>query len=75
MASETYDNQLHFVLFPLMAQDHMIPMIDAARLLAQGGVLITIVTTPQNADRFKYVVSRDTESKPRIQFIELPLPC
>lgn len=75
MASETHDHQLHFVLYPLMAQGHKIPMIDAARLLAQRGVLITIVTTPRNADRFKYVVSRDTEYKLRIKFIELQLPC
>lgn len=74
MASEPH-HHLHFVLFPLMAQGHMIPMIDLARLLARRGLLITIVTTPQNAARFKNIVSRDTESKNRIQFIELPLPC
>lgn len=54
----------------------MIPMIDTARLLALRGVRITIVTTPQNAERFKYVVSRDAESSElRIQFLELPFPC
>ncbi|KAG2289668.1 hypothetical protein Bca52824_049272 [Brassica carinata] len=41
--------RLHFVLFPFMAQGHMIPMVDIARLLAQRGVTITIVTTPYNA--------------------------
>lgn len=69
MASEPH-HHLHFVLFPLMAQGHMIPMIDLARLLAQRGVLITIVSTPQNAARFKNIVSREI----RIHFIELPLP-
>jgi UDP-glucosyl transferase 73C len=53
---------LHFVLFPFMAQGHMIPMIDIARLLAQRGVTITIVTTPHNAARFKNVLNRAIES-------------
>ncbi|KAF2565755.1 hypothetical protein F2Q68_00024298 [Brassica cretica] len=58
MGSETAQKSyppLHFVLFPFMAQGHMIPMVDIARLLAQRGVIITIVTTPYNAGRFKNV--------------------
>lgn len=47
-------HQLHFILFPLMAQGHMIPMIDIARLSAQRGLIITVVTTPHNAARFKH---------------------
>ena len=35
MASQS--QPLHFILFPLMAQGHMIPMIDIAKLLAQRG--------------------------------------
>ena len=37
MASQS--QPLHFILFPLMAQGHMIPMIDIAKLLAQSGVV------------------------------------
>ncbi|PON31762.1 UDP-glucuronosyl/UDP-glucosyltransferase [Parasponia andersonii] len=74
MASQSH--RLHFVLFPLMAQGHMIPMVDTARLLAQRGVIISIVTTPQNAARFKPLLARLAESKLHIiQFIELQLPC
>ncbi|KAL1190739.1 UDP-glycosyltransferase 73C4 [Cardamine amara subsp. amara] len=65
---------LHFVLFPFMAQGHMIPMIDIARLLAQRGVTITIVTTPQNAARFKNVLSRSTESGLPINVVHVKLP-
>ncbi|KAL4331473.1 hypothetical protein AHAS_Ahas13G0503600 [Arachis hypogaea] len=44
--------QLHFVMFPLMAQGPMIPMMDIAKLLLQHkNVTITVVTTPGNASR------------------------
>ncbi|MCD9560195.1 UDP-Glycosyltransferase [Datura stramonium] len=59
--------QPHFVLFPFMAQGHMIPMIDIARLLAQQGVLITILSTPSNANRFKSVIDRAIEAGLKIQ--------
>ncbi|KAJ4718356.1 Glycosyltransferase [Melia azedarach] len=36
----------------------MIPMIDTARLLAQRGILVTIITTPMNAALFKAVLDR-----------------
>ncbi|XP_031247621.1 UDP-glycosyltransferase 73C1-like [Pistacia vera] len=73
MGSE--ENQLHFVLFPFMAQGHMIPMIDIARLLAQRGVIITIITTPVNAARNRKTFSRITESGLQLRIIELPFPC
>ncbi|KAH7512042.1 hypothetical protein FEM48_Zijuj12G0048500 [Ziziphus jujuba var. spinosa] len=68
-------NQLHFILFPHMAQGHMIPMVDIAKLLARRGALITIFTTPLNASRFKTVLSRATESGLRIRLILLKFPC
>ncbi|EOA28539.1 hypothetical protein CARUB_v10024756mg [Capsella rubella] len=77
MASETShhsNSQLHFVLFPFMAQGHMIPMVDIARLLAQRGVTITIVTTPHNAARFKNVLGRAIESGLPINIVHVKFP-
>ncbi|XP_062004684.1 UDP-glycosyltransferase 73C12-like [Rosa rugosa] len=73
MASQ--NPQLHFVLFPFMAQGHMIPMIDIARILAQRGVMITIVTTPHNGARFQTVLARAIESGLQIRLVQLKFPC
>ncbi|KAL0896883.1 hypothetical protein Bca101_080844 [Brassica carinata] len=78
MASETTNQKLHpplhFVLFPFMAQGHMIPMVDIARLLAQRGVTITIITTPQNTSRFKNVLSRAIQSGLPIRLEHVKIP-
>ncbi|XP_057718809.1 UDP-glycosyltransferase 73C25-like [Arachis stenosperma] len=67
-------NQPHFILFPLMAQGHIIPMMDIAKLLAHRGVIVTIFTTPKNASRFSSVLSRAISSGLQIRLIELPFP-
>ncbi|GKV46360.1 hypothetical protein SLEP1_g53345 [Rubroshorea leprosula] len=67
--------QLHFVLFPFMSQGHLIPMTDIARLLAQQGVIITIVTTPVNAARVKPILSHAIQSGLPIHLAEIPFPC
>ncbi|PON31767.1 UDP-glucuronosyl/UDP-glucosyltransferase [Parasponia andersonii] len=72
MASQA--KQLHFLLFPLMAQGHMIPMVDIARMLAKRGAMVTIVTTPHNAARFERVLTRAIETGLRIQIIQLKFP-
>ncbi|KAK1429449.1 hypothetical protein QVD17_11658 [Tagetes erecta] len=64
---------LHFVLFPLMAQGHAVPMVDLARILAHRGATITIVTTPLIANRFKTVISRAIAANLKIQLLELQL--
>ncbi|XP_043702955.1 UDP-glycosyltransferase 73C12-like [Telopea speciosissima] len=74
MASSSDNHDLHFILIPLMAQGHMIPMTDIARLLAQQGVTITIVTTPLNAFRFKSIIDRAAESGLRIRLLQLRFP-
>ncbi|KAK1429451.1 hypothetical protein QVD17_11660 [Tagetes erecta] len=65
---------LHFVLFPLMAQGHLLPMTDIARILAQRGATITIITTPLDANRIRPVISRAIDSKLKIRLLELQLP-
>ncbi|XP_039144076.1 UDP-glycosyltransferase 73E1-like [Dioscorea cayenensis subsp. rotundata] len=65
----------HVVLVPLMAQGHIIPMLDMARLLAERGTRVTFITTPVNASRIKPIIVRVHESNLPIDFIELPFPC
>lgn len=65
----------YFVLIPLMAHGHMIPMVDMARLLAERGAIITFVTTPVNASRIKTIIEKMDESKLSIDFLKLEFPC
>ncbi|MED6152520.1 UDP-glycosyltransferase [Stylosanthes scabra] len=67
-------NQPHFILFPLMAPGHIIPMMDIAKLLAHRGVIVTIFTTPKNASRFTSVLSRAVSSGLLIRLIQIPFP-
>ncbi|KAF5473719.1 hypothetical protein F2P56_005687 [Juglans regia] len=68
-------SQPHFVLIPLMAQGHMIPMIDMARLFAEHGVIVSLVTTPYNASRFETTIHRATGSGLPILLVQLEFPC
>ncbi|KAK9184934.1 hypothetical protein WN943_025286 [Citrus x changshan-huyou] len=72
MASET--SNFHFILLPFLAQGHLIPMFDIARLLAQHGATVTIVTTPVNAARFKTVLARALQCRLQIRLIEIQFP-
>ncbi|KAK7277448.1 hypothetical protein RJT34_22461 [Clitoria ternatea] len=66
--------QPHFVLVPLFAQGHMIPMIDMAKLLAEQRVIVTLVTTPQNASRFHQTIHRASQSGLQIHLLQIPFP-
>ncbi|XP_008812736.1 UDP-glycosyltransferase 73E1-like [Phoenix dactylifera] len=70
-----HDPQPHFILVPLVAQGHLIPMLDLARLLAERGARASFITTPVNAYRVRAVVDRVKESHLPIRFVELPFPC
>ncbi|XP_062119596.1 UDP-glycosyltransferase 73C6-like [Humulus lupulus] len=72
MASQ--DKQLHFLMFPFMAQGHMIPMVDIARMLAKRGAKITIVTTPGNAAPYERILARAVETGLSIDLILLKFP-
>ncbi|XP_010504073.2 PREDICTED: LOW QUALITY PROTEIN: UDP-glycosyltransferase 73D1 [Camelina sativa] len=67
--------RLHFVLVPLMAQGHLIPMVDISKILARQGNIVTIVTTPQNASRFAKTVDRArSEADLEINVVTFPIP-
>ncbi|KAL6987295.1 hypothetical protein U1Q18_013046 [Sarracenia purpurea var. burkii] len=74
MASQ--NQQLHFLIVPLMSQSHLIPMTDFAKLLAQRRHLtVTIITTPLNAARFQPIIDRATKAGLKIHLIPLRFPC
>ncbi|KAJ8622788.1 hypothetical protein MRB53_031317 [Persea americana] len=76
MASLQKHQQPHFLMIPIMAQGHMIPMMDMAKLLAQRGAVITFITTPLNAARLRTTVDRTVNSSDlQIRFVELRFPC
>ncbi|KAF0920415.1 hypothetical protein E2562_034863 [Oryza meyeriana var. granulata] len=64
----------HFVLVPMMAQGHAIPMTDMARLLAEHGAQVSLVTTPVNATRMAGFVAGVEEAGLPVQLVELPFP-
>lgn len=68
-------NQLHFILIPLLAQGHMIPMVDIASLLAEQGVMVSLVTTPLNASRNAASIQRAAESGLQIRILQIPFVC
>ncbi|XP_010935519.1 UDP-glycosyltransferase 73C5-like [Elaeis guineensis] len=65
---------LHFVLIPWLAQGHMIPMVDIARLLAEHGVTVSIITTPVNAARIQSTIDRISASGRLLHFVTLRFP-
>ncbi|CAN0878734.1 UDP-glycosyltransferase 73C12 [Linum grandiflorum] len=76
LTKPTTTQLVHFVLFPFMAQGHMIPMVDIAKLLASRGVMVTIVTTPINAARFRPTLGRAIDELGLlINLVELRFPC
>ncbi|KAJ8899935.1 hypothetical protein K2173_019640 [Erythroxylum novogranatense] len=68
-------SQLHFVLVPLMSPGHTLPMVDMAKLIAERGAIVSLVTTTGNASRFESTLSRARESCAlQIRLIKLPFP-
>jgi len=65
----------HLVLFPLMAQGHMIPMMDIAKILVHRNIIVTVVTTPHNAIRFTSIFDRYIESDFPIRLVQVQFPC
>ncbi|XP_040376506.1 UDP-glycosyltransferase 73E1-like [Oryza brachyantha] len=64
----------HFVIVPLPAQGHTIPMADLARLLAERGARASLVVTPVNAARLRGVAGLAARAKLRLEIVEVPFP-
>ncbi|XP_057806732.1 UDP-glycosyltransferase 73E1-like [Salvia miltiorrhiza] len=69
MAEET--QELHFLLFPLMSHSHIIPFIDFAMLLAQRGIIVSIITTPLNFTRYQPAIRDAVEAGLKLRMIPL----
>uniref|UniRef100_A0ACD5VY51 Uncharacterized protein n=1 Tax=Avena sativa TaxID=4498 RepID=A0ACD5VY51_AVESA len=68
MAAST---ELHFLL---VAQGHIIPMMDLARILAERGPRVTVVTTPVNAARNRATVDAARRAGLAVELVDLPFP-
>lgn len=63
--------ELNFVVIPLLSTSHLIPLADMAKLLAQQGVTVTLVTIALNAARFTAAIDRAIHSGLLIRVVEL----
>ncbi|CAI9097906.1 OLC1v1034425C1 [Oldenlandia corymbosa var. corymbosa] len=66
--------ELNFLMIPLIAPGHILPMVDMAKLLARQGVTVTIITTTMNARRIEAVIDRAAASGLRIRLLQVPFP-
>lgn len=64
----------HFVLVPMMAQGHTIPMTDMARLLAEHGAQVSFITTPVNASRLAGFAADVETAGLAVRLVELRFP-
>ncbi|PON42975.1 UDP-glucuronosyl/UDP-glucosyltransferase [Parasponia andersonii] len=74
MASETQTQRLRVFFLPYCTAGHMIPLVDTARVFAQNGVDVTIVTTAANAVIFQKHIDGDANAGNRIRVRVLQFP-
>ncbi|KAL5704472.1 hypothetical protein ACHQM5_022898 [Ranunculus cassubicifolius] len=71
---EPQAHQLHVFFFPFMANGHIIPMIDIARLFAVRGTKCTLVTTPHNTSLFSKAIDQGIQAGLDISAAIIPFP-
>lgn len=74
LEEDASERKAHFVLVPLMAQGHTIPMTDMACLLARHGARVSFVTTPLNASRIAGLIDHAAAAGLAIRFVRLRFP-
>eukprot|EP00262_Sarcandra_glabra_P001480 TRINITY_DN1159_c0_g1_i2.p1 TRINITY_DN1159_c0_g1~~TRINITY_DN1159_c0_g1_i2.p1 ORF type:complete len:501 (-),score=58.61 TRINITY_DN1159_c0_g1_i2:223-1725(-) len=67
-------HQLHMFFLPFMAPGHTIPMIDMAKLFAERGVKVTIITTTSIASLIENTIERANELYGQIELSLLRFP-
>jgi hypothetical protein len=69
------NRQLHIFFLPFMAQGHMIPTIDMAKLFAsKQGIKATIITTPLNAPLLAQTIQRSQNLGVEIGVLVIKFP-
>ncbi|KAH7515579.1 hypothetical protein FEM48_Zijuj10G0041600 [Ziziphus jujuba var. spinosa] len=74
MESKTHNHheQLHIFFFPYMAQGHLIPMLEMAKLFASRGLKSTLITTTSIAPFFSKTLISETS---HIDIVTFEFPC
>ncbi|GLT92271.1 hypothetical protein SLE2022_101160 [Rubroshorea leprosula] len=67
-------NQPHFIFIPFMAQGHLIPLIDIAKLFAEHNALVTIIATPSSLARSGPTIYRAIKAGLPIHVLQVRFP-
>jgi len=62
---------LHVVMLPWLAMGHILPYFELAKILAQNGHTVTLISSPKNIDR---IPKTPKTIQPFINFVKSPLP-
>ncbi|KAF3435443.1 hypothetical protein FNV43_RR22532 [Rhamnella rubrinervis] len=61
MENKNHDHQLHIFFFPFMAQGHIIPTTEMAKLFASRGCKSTIITTAYHANLLSKTIQNSSQ--------------